>query len=93
MSRKIKTVCVYPPIPTRDFDWCAYIDGDEESGRYGYGKTEAEAEAEADFIELWGDEYEAEDAAQREREREANHNGGLSPLGNALMELDARESK
>jgi len=40
---KIKTQHVYPPIPTRVFDWCAYWDGTEENGRYGWGKTEAEA--------------------------------------------------
>lgn len=24
-------------------DWCAYYDGHEEEGNYGYGRTEAEA--------------------------------------------------
>lgn len=43
MKRKIKTSHVYPPIPVRQFDWCAYWDGTEESGQYGYGRTEAEA--------------------------------------------------
>ena len=33
-----------PPIPTRNFDWCAYRDGDEESpARYGWGATEQDA--------------------------------------------------
>lgn len=40
---KIKTSFVYPAIGTRQFDWCAYEDGEEEAGRYGWGKTEAEA--------------------------------------------------
>jgi hypothetical protein len=40
---KIVTSFVYPPIPTRNSDWCAYIDGTEESGRYGWGATEQEA--------------------------------------------------
>jgi hypothetical protein len=40
---KIKTSFVYPPIGTRQFDWCAYEDGEEEAGNYGWGKTEAEA--------------------------------------------------
>ena len=40
---KIVTHYVYPPIPWRDFDWCAFRDGEEEKGGYGYGKTEAEA--------------------------------------------------
>lgn len=29
-----------PPIPLRDYDWCAYRDGYEENGDYGWGKTE-----------------------------------------------------
>ena len=39
-----KYVC--PPIPIRQFDWCAYLDCgeyDAESGPYGHGRTEAEA--------------------------------------------------
>ena len=53
MSRKIKTVCVYPPIPDRRFDWCAFYDGEEEAGNYGQGATEAEAVA--DFIENYAE--------------------------------------
>lgn len=34
-------VCVYPPIPDRRFDWCAYYD--PESSVYGYGATAEEA--------------------------------------------------
>lgn len=41
LTAKIITSFVYPPIPIRQFDWCAFTD--EESGRYGWGKTEAEA--------------------------------------------------
>lgn len=42
--RKLITHHEYPPIPTRQFDWCAYWDGDEENtGRHGWGATEAEA--------------------------------------------------
>jgi hypothetical protein len=40
------TQYVYPPIPIRQFDWCAYLDFGEydvESGPYGWGRTEAEA--------------------------------------------------
>lgn len=40
------TVCVarqFPPIPTRKMDYCAYIDGDEERGIYGYGADQMEA--------------------------------------------------
>jgi hypothetical protein len=32
-----------PPIPTAAMDWCAFVDGEEELGEYGYGATEAEA--------------------------------------------------
>jgi len=41
----IKTEFVYPPIPIRQFDWRAYLDGGEESGPYGYGVTEEAAVA------------------------------------------------
>lgn len=40
--RKIVTENVYPPIPIRRFDWCAYFDGDDE-GLQGWGATEREA--------------------------------------------------
>ena len=33
----------HPPIPDRQFDWCAYYDGDEERGHYGWGRTREEA--------------------------------------------------
>lgn len=42
-SRKIVTSHVRPPIPIRQFDWCAFYDGEEEEGNYGYGATEQEA--------------------------------------------------
>lgn len=37
------TSYVCPPIPWRGADWCAYLDGDEECGPYGFGATEADA--------------------------------------------------
>lgn len=40
---RIITHHVYPPIPTRQFDWTAFHDGEEESGHAGWGATEAEA--------------------------------------------------
>lgn len=44
MTRKIITTHIYPPIPTRQFDWCAYLDGEEENThRQGWGATESEA--------------------------------------------------
>ena len=42
-GQRIVTYHIYPPIPVRDFDWCAYADGGEEWGGYGYGPTEEEA--------------------------------------------------
>lgn len=56
MSRKIVTSNICPPIPTRQFDWCAYFDGDEETGRCGHGPTEVEAVA--DLIENYAEERE-----------------------------------
>lgn len=43
MCPPIKTSFDYPPIPVRDFDWCAHRDGCEEMGGYGYGRTEQAA--------------------------------------------------
>jgi hypothetical protein len=40
---RIKTSHVYPPIPIRDFDWCAWDDEVGEDSPTGYGKTEQEA--------------------------------------------------
>jgi hypothetical protein len=42
-SRKIVTRNINPPIPMRQFDWRAFIEGEEKTGRHGYGRTEAEA--------------------------------------------------
>lgn len=44
---------VFPPIPTRRFDYCAYIDGDEERQEYGYGPTREAAIA--DLREVYPD--------------------------------------
>lgn len=43
MNRTIITNCIFPPIPDRRFDWCAFYEGEEERGQYGYGATDAEA--------------------------------------------------
>lgn len=41
---KIVTQYVYPPIPTRDFDWSAVDDETYDEGEpIGYGRTEIEA--------------------------------------------------
>lgn len=46
---------MFPPIPDRRSDWCAYPDGEEENGRYGWGRTEDEAVADL-IIELHAQE-------------------------------------
>jgi len=48
MRGKIITRFVYPPIPDRRFDWCAWHEGDEDDGANmlavaGWGSTEAAA--------------------------------------------------
>jgi hypothetical protein len=40
---EIVTSHIFPPIPDRSMDWCAYYDGEEERGDYGYGPTEQAA--------------------------------------------------
>ena len=38
------TRCIAPPVPTRQWDWVAFVQGDEEAnGPTGRGPTEAEA--------------------------------------------------
>ena len=51
-NEPIVTHHIFPPIPIRDFDWCAYRD--PEVTPYGYGRTEEEAIA--DLLELENDE-------------------------------------
>ena len=44
---KIATSYANSPIPTRSFDWVAYVDNWGDDGpHYGYGETEHEAIAE-----------------------------------------------
>jgi hypothetical protein len=45
MSQRIVTDHVFPPVPSRSFDWCAYYEGEEEKQSYGWGRTEEEAVA------------------------------------------------
>lgn len=60
-NRTIVTSYVNPPIPVRQYDWCAHYEGEEEAGNYGYGATEAEAiqdfidNCQADHDERLGD--------------------------------------
>ena len=39
-AETIFTQFIYPPIPIRNYDWCAYRDPEKFTG---YGKTELEA--------------------------------------------------
>ena len=44
MAMRIKTYFEYPPIPIRDFDWCAYDEDTYEPGcPIGWGPTEEAA--------------------------------------------------
>lgn len=67
-GRDIVTVHTRPPIPMRDYDWCAYHDGDEERAHMiGWGKTELEALV--DLRRLDRERYEWEhETAQLEEE-------------------------
>lgn len=40
---KIDTHFCYPPIPIRNYDWCATLDGYEPGCLIGFGATEQEA--------------------------------------------------
>jgi len=42
-EHKIRTECIFPPIPIRAFDWCATFDNYEPGCPIGYGRTEQEA--------------------------------------------------
>jgi hypothetical protein len=69
VTGRIIAVNVFPPIPDRRFDWCAYHDGDEElAHRYGWGSSEADAVADLarldeEFAEMIGGQTEAAVAA------------------------------
>ena len=43
---RIRTEFVHPPIPLRQYDWAAWIDGEEERHIVGRGMTESEAVSE-----------------------------------------------
>ena len=44
-SYSVTTTHVRPPIPSREWDWCAYVEGEEEAGNYGWGETKSDAVA------------------------------------------------
>jgi hypothetical protein len=52
---RIVTRCICPPIPDRRFGWCAFYEGEEEAGGYGYGPTEEDAIA--DFRENYQQDH------------------------------------
>jgi hypothetical protein len=58
---KIKTSHVNPPIPIRQYDWCAYddntYDGAEDAGPQIMGHGATEAEAIAQFQERWAEAF------------------------------------
>ena len=41
--REVKTRFVYPPVPSRAFDWSAKYEDDDERGPVGWGATEQAA--------------------------------------------------
>ena len=43
MTRKILTCYAPVPGPSKDCDWSAWHEGDEELGFYGYGATQSAA--------------------------------------------------
>ena len=53
--RNIVTHSTHSPLPTRINDWCAFYEGEEEAGNYGYGATPEAAIA--DFIENCQEEH------------------------------------
>ena len=43
--RRVIIEHIYPPIPDRSTDYCAYLDGYEPGELIGYGRTAADATA------------------------------------------------
>ncbi len=48
---QIITSLVYPPIPIRTFDWCAYRENGDERSPRGWGRTKDDAIADLLAIE------------------------------------------
>jgi hypothetical protein len=54
-TRPVVTSHVFPPIPCRDFDWCAHFDDvGADCSPHGWGRTEAEAKQ--DLLDNYGDD-------------------------------------
>lgn len=76
-EHKICTKHVYPPIPIRRFDWCAWFDHmDEETRGNGWGATEEAAIAE--LKEIYG--IECRQCGRHERDVKVCGVGGC-PIG------------
>ena len=67
-GREIVTSYVYPPIPIRSHDWCAYLDGDEgePDAAHGWGATRDEAVAQLLVLVADDDRYARLEAAKRD---------------------------
>lgn len=53
--RTIVIIHVHPPIPYRSTDFCAFYEGEEEAGHYGYGATPTEALT--DFLTNYAEDH------------------------------------
>jgi hypothetical protein len=53
----------HPPIPVRNFDWRAYLDGYEEDGLYGSGPSKLKAIQ--DLYQFYEDHFDAPLIAHR----------------------------
>ncbi len=50
-NMRITTSNIFPPIPTRKFDWCATFEDYEPGGPQGFGPTEQDAID--DLMQIW----------------------------------------
>ena len=64
MTRKLITRHVFPPIPDRRWDWCAFLDGEEDTPFNGWGHTEAEAIEDLRRLQQEAQEYADEEAGR-----------------------------
>jgi hypothetical protein len=70
----IRTVYDPPPVPFRDHDWCAFREGREEYGPFGWGTTEEEALR--DLSEAY-DEIREEESPPQEPAYDPYHEHGV----------------
>lgn len=86
MERKIITSFVNPPIPIRTHDWCAFYEGEEEAGDYGWGRTEAEAIQ--DFKDYCAPNHDARMARWEELNRWAGMHDKTIAMVKAVVGID-----